>query len=227
MTVGRIQTYGSTIYDMSKRVIIIAAAIVLAVAAGGDWYLVAHRARSNDNATGSGFVALSGSDSGKSIPLERDSQSKPGDLSVTNSGEGQLQLPGASPNPNDKSGSAQQQVDFNQFEQYKTAETTLYRDEVVGEGATASPGKAVAVNYRGWLTSGQLFDESTAKIKPFVFTPGEHKVIVGFELGLIGMKVGGKRLLIIPPKLGYGSQAMGPIPPNSVIVFQIELLQVQ
>lgn len=72
-----------------------------------------------------------------------------------------------------------------------------------------------------------MFDESYSRGQTFAFTPGEHRVIAGWEQGVIGMKVGGKRRLVVPPAVGYGSQANGPIPGGSVLIFDIELLEVK
>ncbi len=117
--------------------------------------------------------------------------------------------------------------DFSQFDQYKTAENALYQDISLGSGAEAAAGKQLTVNYRGWLTTGALFDESYSKGKPFVFVPGQHQVIQGWETGVLGMKIGGKRRLIVPPKVGYGDTTQGPIPGGSVLVFDVELVGVQ
>jgi FKBP-type peptidyl-prolyl cis-trans isomerase len=106
----------------------------------------------------------------------------------------------------------------------------MVRDEVVGTGATATTGDTVTVNYVGALTNGSVFDSSANHPETaagFVFTLGQGRVIPGWEQGILGMKVGGKRLLVIPASLGYGAQANGPIPANSTLIFQVELLNVQ
>ena len=99
-------------------------------------------------------------------------------------------------------------------------------DTQVGTGAEAVPGKTLTVNYTGKLDNGTVFDTSVGK-QPFVFTLGAGQVIPGWEQGLQGMKVGGKRTLTIPPTLGYGEQGAGQIPPNSTLTFDIELLDVK
>lgn len=100
-------------------------------------------------------------------------------------------------------------------------------DEVVGNGDEAVAGKQVTVNYVGTLTDGTKFDSSYDRNQPFTFTLGAGQVIQGWDQGVAGMKVGGKRKLTIPPDLGYGSQAVGSIPANSTLVFEVELLKVQ
>ncbi len=100
-------------------------------------------------------------------------------------------------------------------------------DSVVGEGKEAQVGNKVTVNYKGTLLDGTEFDSSYRRGDPFSFVLGQGQVIQGWERGILGMKEGGKRKLIIPPSLGYGSQQMGSIPPNSVLVFEVELLTVE
>ncbi|GAC1391552.1 MAG: hypothetical protein NVSMB46_04510 [Candidatus Saccharimonadales bacterium] len=115
---------------------------------------------------------------------------------------------------------------FSQYDQYKDSKTSLFGDIKVGTGGEATAGKKVAVSYSGWLTSGQLFDQSGSG-KPFAFVLGSHTVIPGWEEGIAGLKVGGKRRLIVPPAAGYGTQGKGPIPPNAVLIFDVELVAVQ
>ena len=94
-----------------------------------------------------------------------------------------------------------------------------------GTGDAAKTGDTVTVNYTGTLTDGTKFDSSLNPGRtPFQFTLGQNKVIQGWELGVVGMKVGEKRKLTIPPELGYGSQTVGPIPANSTLVFEVDLL---
>lgn len=98
-------------------------------------------------------------------------------------------------------------------------------DVVVGTGETAVSGSTVTVHYRGTLTDGTVFDSSLTR-EPLTFKLGARRVIRGWDQGLVGMKVGGKRTLVIPPRLGYGSRAMGVIPPNAHLIFDAELLAV-
>lgn len=100
-------------------------------------------------------------------------------------------------------------------------------DLTVGTGKTAENGDTVTVNYKGTLTNGKQFDSSYDRGQPFKFTLGAGQVIAGWDQGLLGMKVGGKRKLTIPPELGYGSRGAGAdIPPNATLIFEVELLDV-
>jgi FKBP-type peptidyl-prolyl cis-trans isomerase len=98
----------------------------------------------------------------------------------------------------------------------------------VGTGAEAVAGKTVNVHYTGWLTNGTKFDSSVDRGQPFSFSLGAGQVIQGWDKGVAGMKVGGKRKLTIPPELGYGARGAGRvIPPNATLVFEVELLGVR
>ena len=96
-------------------------------------------------------------------------------------------------------------------------------DLKIGSGAEASAGQDVSVNYRGTLENGKEFDSSYGRA-PFNFSLGSGQVIKGWDEGVAGMKIGGKRKLIIPPELGYGKRGIGSIPPNSTLIFEVELL---
>ena len=107
----------------------------------------------------------------------------------------------------------------------KTPSGLTFEDLAVGEGAAASSGQSVTVHYTGWLTNGDKFDSSKDRNDPFVFNLGAGQVIRGWDEGVQGMLVGGRRKLTIPPELGYGTRgAGGVIPPNATLVFEVELL---
>jgi FKBP-type peptidyl-prolyl cis-trans isomerase len=110
----------------------------------------------------------------------------------------------------------------------KTADGLEYWDIQVGTGAVAQAGQAAKVHYTGWLTSGKKFDSSVGKA-PFEVAPlGSAPVIKGWNEGIVGMKVGGKRQLRIPPDLAYGADGYpGAIPPNSTLIFDVQLLSVK
>jgi FKBP-type peptidyl-prolyl cis-trans isomerase len=107
-----------------------------------------------------------------------------------------------------------------------TASGLIYEDLETGTGETAKAGDRVTVHYRGTLTNGQKFDASYDRGQPFQFGLGAGQVIKGWDEGVAGMQVGGKRKLTIPPQLGYGARGIGPIPPNSTLIFEVELLKV-
>ena len=109
----------------------------------------------------------------------------------------------------------------------QTASGLGIEDINIGEGTAATAGKRVTVHYTGWLTNGTKFDSSKDRNDPFVFSLGQGQVIRGWDEGVQGMKVGGKRKLTIPPTLGYGTRgAGGAIPPNATLIFEVELLGV-
>lgn len=101
-------------------------------------------------------------------------------------------------------------------------------DLTEGSGTVAEAGKLVTVHYTGTLFNGTKFDSSKDRGEPFKFTLGAGQVIQGWDMGVAGMKVGGKRTLIIPPFLGYGERGAGNvIPPNAILIFEVELLNVE
>ena len=111
----------------------------------------------------------------------------------------------------------------------KTADGLEYWDVKVGTGATAEKGKSVSVHYSGYLTNGKKFDSSVDRGQPFTVEPlGNAPVITGWNEGIIGMKVGGKRQLRIPPELAYGQRGYpGVIPANATLIFDVTLLSVK
>ncbi len=110
----------------------------------------------------------------------------------------------------------------------KTDSGLQYWEIRMGTGEVAKEGNRVRVHYTGWLTTGKKFDSSVDRGQPFDFTIGNGEVIRGWEEGVAGMRVGGKRQLRIPPELGYGADGSPPtIPPNATLIFDIQLLGVQ
>ena len=108
-----------------------------------------------------------------------------------------------------------------------TSSGLQYIDLIVGTGATPQAGQTVTVHYTGWLENGKKFDSSLDRGQPFSFPLGAGRVIKGWDEGVQGMKVGGKRKLIIPSNLGYGARgAGGVIPPNATLIFEVQLLGV-
>lgn len=103
----------------------------------------------------------------------------------------------------------------------------VVEDIKAGTGLEATNGKTVTVDYKGTLTDGTQFDSSYDRGEPFSFVLGTGYAIKGWDLGLVSMKVGGKRKLTIPPDLGYGNRPAGTIPPNSTLIFEVELLKVE
>jgi peptidylprolyl isomerase len=112
---------------------------------------------------------------------------------------------------------------------YTTSESGLkYADLVVGDGTEPKAGQQVAVHYTGWLEDGTVFDSSLYRGQPFTFLLGQGMVIAGWEEGIASMKVGGKRQLLIPSDLAYGTQGVsGVIPPNATLTFEVELIEVK
>ena len=110
----------------------------------------------------------------------------------------------------------------------QTTSGLYYQDLEVGSGATAEVGTSVSVHYTGWLTNGTKFDSSVDRGTPFQFDLGAGMVIAGWDEGVVGMRVGGKRKLVIPPDLGYGNSGAGSsIPPGATLGFDVELISVQ
>lgn len=107
----------------------------------------------------------------------------------------------------------------------KTTSGAYYQDSPAGSGVSAATGNHLTVNYTGYLTSGSTFDTSVGKT-PFGFTLGQGQVITGWDEGLVGLKVGGTRKLVIPAVLGYGGASVGSIPANSILVFNVTLISI-
>ncbi|HET7060040.1 MAG TPA: FKBP-type peptidyl-prolyl cis-trans isomerase [Candidatus Saccharimonadales bacterium] len=219
---------------LTKRKIIIisgsAAAAVIIVAGGLLWHGHHHHAKQlSDTKT----------TSNPNISLNQDSSDSSGGLNVSGqaSNLGQLGNDQSQKNQGGSSGnssSGSSGVDpssFAQYNKYQNNKDALFGDIQKGTGAALTSGKQANVYYKGWLTNGALIDQSSVSSsgqpQPFNFTMGAHQVIPGWEEGLYGMQAGGTRLIIIPPAVGYGSQAHGSVPANSVLVFEVQLLSVQ
>jgi FKBP-type peptidyl-prolyl cis-trans isomerase FkpA len=113
-------------------------------------------------------------------------------------------------------------------EEITTSSGLKYTDLKTGTGREANPGDTASVHYTGWLMDGKKFDSSLDRKEPFQFRVGAGQVIRGWDEGVTGMKIGGKRLLLIPPQLGYGARgAGGVIPPNATLKFEVELLDLR
>lgn len=246
---------------LNKKKIIIAGSVAVVLAVGGGVsFAVIHKPSNpqqlsvlNDSsdAVSSGSSAATKSATSQNVPLNQTptaSSSASGGLNVSTDtaanrlGQitpGQSNKTGGSASASSGSGSSGSSssnspfdpTTFAQYDKYKDGTSGLFGDAVKGDGAELTEGKKAAVYYKGWLTNGNLFDQSRpgsdGKLQPFIFTLGEHKVIAGWEQALTGMKVGGVRLVIVPPSVGYGANGQSSIPPNSVLVFQVQLAAVQ
>lgn len=134
----------------------------------------------------------------------------------------------AAPNENPAATTYATSLGVNLSQMTKTSSGLYYKDLVVGTGKAAAKDSVLKVYYTGWLTTGHQFDSNRGKT-PFQFTVGGNQVIPGWDEGLIAgtpMRVGGRRLLVIPPELGYGFRTSGTIPAGSVLVFDVELVGV-
>lgn len=109
----------------------------------------------------------------------------------------------------------------------KTPNGAYYRDIVVGPGPVVTAGQNISIRYTGWLSNGIQFDTNLSSSNPLTFKLGAGEVIDGFDEGLAGVRVGGRRQIIVPPSLGYGPYNYGPIPGNSVLVFNVEVVAAQ
>lgn len=110
----------------------------------------------------------------------------------------------------------------------KTETGLKYADILKGTGKQPQAGEKVQVHYTGWLTNGKRFDSSVLRKKPFVFVIGKKQVIPGWDEGVMSMREGGVRQLVIPPQLAYGDRGIGGvIPPNATLIFEVQLLQIQ
>jgi FKBP-type peptidyl-prolyl cis-trans isomerase FkpA len=131
-------------------------------------------------------------------------------------------------NPNPETATFAPALGVNVPTMRKSASGLLVQDVAPGSGATAKAGDTVSVHYSGYLVDGTKFDSSRDRDEPITFPLGRGAVIEGWDEGVAGMRVGGKRKLVIPPSLGYGTRgAGGVIPPNAILVFDVELTDVR
>ena len=217
-----------------NKYIFVVVGILLIAGATGGWFWRKHKITQND-------LALRRAASSKTLGSSSNLDDSPSSLSV-NGGDGSAtNLGQLDPNSEQSglpvSGGTKKQsspfdpATFSQYDKYKDAESGLFADVQLGTGAELTNGKKGAVYYKGWLTNGQLFDQSVTDehdvLQPFVFTMGAHSVIPGWEQALYGMKVGGVRLVIVPPAVGYGEAGHAPIPSNAVLIFQVQLAAVE
>jgi FKBP-type peptidyl-prolyl cis-trans isomerase FkpA len=216
-------------------VLIVSAVVVVTASAFIGWKIVTKNNSLQASTTEvAGAVSLNPSQSAsESISLEPKAaeQKNPNALSVDDSQSNSTNLgSGNKQQATSASGSASKE-DFSQFEQYKDKNEIFFGDIVKGTGAEAVKDAQLAVTYKGYLTNGQVFDQSrpanNGQLQPLLFTLGGGQLIPGFEQGVAGMKVGGVRRVIIPPSLGYGANAQGSIPANSVLIFDITLTAAQ
>jgi len=184
---------------------------------------------SDNSSSGSGSSGVGLSPSSGVLSVSGGSPTNLGQLGAGNNSS----QSGGSGSSGSKSGGSQAPSPdtFSQYDKYKDAQNSLFGDIAKGDGAELTANKTAVVTYKGWLTNGKMFDasrqNSDGSLQPFVFALGAKQVIPGFEQGAAGMKVGGTRLVIVPPSVGYGSEAKDSIPPNSVLIFEIKLLSVQ
>lgn len=179
---------------------------------------------------------------GKSTQQKNTNQdSSPSELNVNqlNTGDdlGQLDVTNNQQNSGSSADNSEKQTNpfdpstYKQYDKYLKSESAMFAEVVKGTGAELTKGKKAAVYYKGWLTDGTLFDQTKAgkdgKLEPFVFEQGANQVIPGWQQGLEGMKVGGVRLVIIPPAVGYGEKGQAQIPGNAVLIFQVQLAAVE
>lgn len=219
---------------MTKRDVIVAGcsvAVALVLGGAGLWWHghTGRKAKSVDSQTvGNHMIALGQNDSSDS-----------GGLSVSGQADNLGQLGGNGSGQSKTSGSGSGSgssggVDpstFSQYDKYQSNNSALFGDIQTGNGTQLGAGQKASIYYKAWLTNGALVDQSpvssSGQPQPYSFTLGAHQVIPGLEEGIFGMKAGGKRLVIVPPAVGYGSQGQGAVPPNAIMIFEVQLVSVQ
>jgi FKBP-type peptidyl-prolyl cis-trans isomerase FkpA len=204
--------------------------LVVIVACGGGGYLIWQTLKSHPktNIAPSSFVSSNDSSNTSSSSLGVSGQSNLGQLDLGSNSSGQ----GGTTQGESGSSSSSSTInpsDFSQYQKYVNNPDALFGDVQAGTGAAVAKGQTVSITYKGWLTNGTLFGESSTdsngNLEPMNFTLGSTTIIPGLQDGMNGMKVGGERLIIIPPALGYGNNPPNSsIPPNSVLIFDVKLL---
>ncbi|MCU0667643.1 MAG: FKBP-type peptidyl-prolyl cis-trans isomerase [Patescibacteria group bacterium] len=220
----------------NKKWIIISvlAVVIIVIVALVVWLIYDKNETNNQSAiTSGGTIQLNQNKSANdtiSLEPKASEQNNPNTLSVTDSASSSTNL-GSGNRPQTNNSPTSKKEDFSQYEQYKDKNEIFFGEIAVGNGPEAAKDKQLAVTYTGYLTNGQVFDQSrpanNGQLQPLLFTLGAGQLIPGFELGVNGMKVGGTRRVIIPPSLGYGDKVQGQIPANSVLIFDISLTAAQ
>lgn len=228
-----------------QKIISFSAVTVLSVislaAAGGYFYVnskndsLATVVKSSTSAGVAGTLDPSQSDSISLQPKQKP-QGDSGGLSVSDSSNSSAQLgsgrqTNVSGNNSSSNSSSPSPDSFKEYEQYKDKNEVLFGEIQEGSGKVAQKDSQLAVTYKGYLTTGQMFDQSrpgdNGQLQPLLFTLGGGQLIPGFEQGVAGMKAGGTRRVIIPPALAYGDKEQNGIPANSVLIFDIQLIASQ
>jgi FKBP-type peptidyl-prolyl cis-trans isomerase FkpA len=226
----------------NKKILLVGVLVLIVILAGVTAFFLIKNNKKNNSETavnGSEKVASLNMQQSDTVPLggSTDNSGNDNSLKVNESqpsnpsslGSGTSRNSSSSSNNSNgnsnSSSSAPGPESFKEYEKYKESQSALFGDVQQGTGSEATVGKKVAVYYKGWLTNGQLFDQSVNST--FVFKLGDRQVIPGWEQTIPGMKIGGIRRIIVPPSVGYGAQGQGPIPGNSVLVFDVQLVAVE
>jgi FKBP-type peptidyl-prolyl cis-trans isomerase FkpA len=226
----------------NKKILLVGVLVLIVILAGVTAFFLIKNNKKNNSETavnGSEKVASLNMQQSDTVPLggSTDNSGNDNSLKVNESqpsnpsslGSGTPRNSSSSSNNSNgnsnSSSSAPGPESFKEYEKYKDSQNALFGDVQQGTGSEATVGKKVAVYYKGWLTNGQLFDQSVNST--FVFKLGDRQVIPGWEQTIPGMKIGGIRRIIVPPSVGYGAQGQGPIPGNSVLVFDVQLVAVE
>jgi FKBP-type peptidyl-prolyl cis-trans isomerase FkpA len=226
----------------NKKILLVGVLVLIVILAGVTAFFLIKNNKKNNSETavnGSEKVASLNMQQSDTVPLGGSTDNSGNDNSLkvnesqpsnpSNLGSGTSRNSSSSSNNSNgnsnSSSSAPGPESFKEYEKYKESQSALFGDVQQGTGSEATVGKKVAVYYKGWLTNGQLFDQSVNST--FVFKLGDRQVIPGWEQTIPGMKIGGIRRIIVPPSVGYGAQGQGPIPGNSVLVFDVQLVAVE